>query len=227
MPNFDPQSYWDARHTKRYGPESVGYAGLGVPFNVWMYRVRAHVVERELRRAAIDAANSAVLDIGSGTGFYISLWQRLRARSITGSDFSPFAVRSLEEKFPSHRFVEMDVTSDTLPPSLGPFDVISAFDILYHIVDDARYEQAFRNVKSLLRPGGYFVFSENFMRNGRESGLHQVSRSYAEIAALLEREGFEVVRHAPVFRPDEPSSQVVEPISARELARDRARHLPA
>jgi SAM-dependent methyltransferase len=208
---FDPQSYWDARHTKRYGPESVGYVGLGVPFNIWMYRVRARVVTRELRKAGIDVARSDVLDIGSGTGFYIDLWERLRAKTITGADFAPFAVRALQEKFPSHRFVELDVTTESLSAALGQFDVISAFDIFYHIIDDERYEQAFRNVKSLLRPEGYFVFSENFLSRQRETSAHQVSRTRAEIAALLEREGFEVVSHAPVFllmnRPLKSSSR--------------------
>ena len=36
MAAFDPRAYWDGRHAKHYGPESVGYAGLGVSYNVWM-----------------------------------------------------------------------------------------------------------------------------------------------------------------------------------------------
>ncbi|HEY2897781.1 MAG TPA: hypothetical protein VGJ12_11620 [Gemmatimonadaceae bacterium] len=41
MATFDPRKYWDNRHSESYGPESVGYLGLGVPYNVWMYRVRS------------------------------------------------------------------------------------------------------------------------------------------------------------------------------------------
>jgi SAM-dependent methyltransferase len=145
MTAFDPRSYWDERHTRRYGPESVGFIGLGVPFNVWMYRVRRHVVEREIRKAGIESSTSDVLDIGSGTGFYIDLWSRLRARSVTGSDFAPYAVASLRERYPDHRFLEIDITSPNLPRDIGLFDAVSAFDIFYHIVDDAKYSQAFRN----------------------------------------------------------------------------------
>jgi SAM-dependent methyltransferase len=199
MTSFDPRGYWDARHTKRYGPESVGYAGLGVPYNVWMYRVRAHVVAREMRSARINLKACDVLDIGSGTGFYLALWDKLGARSVTGADFAPFAVRSLAEKFPAHRIVELDVTSTTLAADLGTFDLVSAFDIFYHIIEDDRYAQAFRNVKACLRPKGYFVFSENFMPGQRETGVHQVSRSRAEIAQVLSDNGFEVIRRAPVF----------------------------
>jgi SAM-dependent methyltransferase len=199
MTDFDPRAFWESRHTKRYGPESVGYAGLGVPYNVWMYRVRGHVVERQLRKSGIDLSKRDVLDIGSGTGFYIGLWDRLGARSITGSDFAPFAVRALREQFPERRFVELDITSETPPSELGRFDVVSAFDILYHIVEDERYRRALANIRSLIRPGGCFIFSENFLPKTRETGQHQVSRTNAEILGLLAESGFEVVRRAPVF----------------------------
>ena len=199
MTNFDPKGYWDARHTRQFGPESVGYAGLGVPYNVWMYRVRAHVVARELRAAGMDLSRRDVLDIGSGTGFYIRLWERLGVSRITGSDFAPFAVLSLQEQHPEHRFFELDITSDHLPSTLGQFDLVSAFDIFYHVVEDAAYARAFKNIKSLLRAGGYFVFSENFLTHEREVNVHQVSRRDSEIAAVLAENGFEVVRRAPVF----------------------------
>jgi SAM-dependent methyltransferase len=199
MGTFDSRAYWDDRHAKRYGPESVGFIGLGVPYNVWMYRVRRHVVEREIRQARIDLSQSDVLDVGSGTGFYIDLWSRLRAKSVTGSDFAPYAVASLRERFPDHRVVELDIASCDLPRELGPFDLVSAFDILYHIVDDGRYAQAVRNVAALVRPGGYFVFSENFMSSERHVGIHQVSRSCSEITELLVDNGLEIVRRAPVF----------------------------
>jgi SAM-dependent methyltransferase len=213
MTHFDPKDYWETRHTSRYGPESVGYVGLGVPFNAWMYRVRGRVVRRQMQQAGIDLSTHDVLDVGSGTGFYVDLWKRLGARSITGSDFAPFAVRALRERFPESRFTELDVTSAESPQNLGPFDVISAFDMLYHIVDDERYRRALANIRSWLRPGGYFVLSENFLARDRETGLHQVSRTYAEIVAMLTTSGFEVMRRAPVFvlmnRPLKSSSPLL------------------
>ena len=199
MTTFDPRAYWDRRHTQRYGPESVGYAGLGVSFNVWMYRVRHHVVCREVRKARLAIPKCDVLDIGSGTGFYIDLWRGLGAKSVTGCDFAPYAVAALRNQFPDHRFCELDITASELVGELGQFDVVSAFDILYHVVDDEKYVQAFRNVGSLVRPGGFFLFSENLLPGQRESNAHQVSRSCAEITQLLLDNGFEILRRAPVF----------------------------
>ena len=199
MTAFDPRSYWDNRHAERYGPESVGYAGLGVPFNIWMYRVRRHVVCREIRQARLELPKCDVFDVGSGTGFYVDLWSRLGARSVTGSDFAPYAVASLRKQFPKHRFCELDITAADMPLELGPFDVVSAFDILYHIVDDTKYARAIRNLSALVRPGGHFLFSENFLPGERESNVHQVSRSCAEITQLLSNNGFEILRRAPLF----------------------------
>jgi SAM-dependent methyltransferase len=213
MTGFDPRAYWENRHAERYGPESVGYAGLGVSYNVWMYRVRRHVVCREIRKARLDLPSCDVLDVGSGTGFYIELWSRLGAKSVTGSDFAPYAVASLRKRFPTHRFCELDITACDLPGELGQFDVVSAFDILYHIVEDAKYSQAIRNVSALVRPGGHFLFSENLLPGQRESSVHQVSRSCAEITQLLSDNGFEILHRAPVFflmnRPLKSHSRVL------------------
>jgi SAM-dependent methyltransferase len=122
-------------------------------------------------------------------------------------------VRSLGEKHPTHRFVELDISSERLPATLGQFDLVSAFDIFYHIIDDTAYARAFRNIRSLLRPGGYLVFSENFLPREREVGIHQVSRSNAEIAALLAENELDVVSRAPVFmlmnRPLKSSSRIL------------------
>lgn len=199
MANFNAKKYWEERHVRQYGPESVGYIGLGVPFNNWMYRVRGKVVERIVAKAGIEVRNSDVLDIGSGTGFYIALWSRLGARSVSGSDFSPYAVAALQKSFPGRRLMELDIAGEALPPDLGQFDVVSAFDILYHIVADDRYRRAIANIKSLVRPGGHFIFSENFMPKARVGVIHQVSRSESEITALLNENGFEFVLRAPMF----------------------------
>ena len=46
---------------------------------------------------------------------------------------------------------------------LGRFQAISAYDVLFHIVDDARYERAIQNISALLSPGGVFFFSDLFL----------------------------------------------------------------
>jgi SAM-dependent methyltransferase len=198
MDAFDARSYWETRLAETYSLDGVGWAGMGRAFNTWMYRVRRHVFLRETRALLPQPGALDVLDIGSGTGFYVDRWRELGVRSVTGSDLTETAVERLRERFPAGAFLRMDV-GDATPATDQRFDVVSAFDVLFHIVDDARFAQALRNVGALLRPGGWFLFSDNFLHAGTLRSRHQVSRSLDDITRDLHAAGFDVVRRVPMF----------------------------
>jgi SAM-dependent methyltransferase len=164
-----------------------------------MYRVRARVFSRMVTRAVKDVPSSSVLDVGSGSGFYIEQWRRLGATRILGVDLTDAAVSNLRKQFPEIRFMQLDIAGPIeglLPDS---FDVVSAFDILYHITDDAAYDRALLNISMMLRPGGYFLFSENFLRGATLRTATQVSRSLGQIASSLAASGLEVITRRPMF----------------------------
>jgi hypothetical protein len=66
-------------------------------------------------------------------------------------------------------------------------------------VDDAAYARAFQNIAALLRPGGWFLWSDNFLRHPTERVAHQVSRSLAESTHVVEAAGFEIIDRVPMF----------------------------
>jgi SAM-dependent methyltransferase len=206
---FDNRKYWEARLRKHYSLAGVGYLGLGRRFNEWMYRVRGEVFDRVVQglrpgsgeRSAVSGWSDAeVLDVGAGTGFYVDRWQKLGAR-VTGLDLTEVAVEELSRCFPSARFVRADIGRelDGVPLAPGSFDAVSAFDVLFHIVDDAEYARAFSNIASMLKPGGWFLWSDNFLRHPTERSTHQVSRTLAESTRCVEAAGFEVVDRVPMF----------------------------
>jgi SAM-dependent methyltransferase len=197
--DFDARGYWEQRLTQTYAIDGVGYEGLGPAFNTWMYRVRRHVFLRTLRRHVDVRPDLRVLDIGSGTGFYVDRWHELGLPAITGADLTDTAVEHLAARYPSDRFVRFDVTEPDPPLEPGSFDAISAIDVLFHVVDDERFGRAFETVFSLLRPGGVFVFSENFLRGGEQRAHHQVSRTLGTIEGAVTRAGFEIVERRPMF----------------------------
>lgn len=195
--SFDPLNFWEER-LQQFDLSAVGYAGLGLRYNQWLYRVRSFVFRRTLRRAALDLDSAHVLDVGSGTGFYINEWLRAGVKDVIGSDLTGVATERLGETFPQLEFVQFDVSAEPpFPP--GSFDVISAFDVLFHIVDDGRYRSAITNIATLLREGGHFVFSENFVRRQAARHVHMVNRSRADIEEILADCGFEVVILRPMF----------------------------
>lgn len=194
--NFNAASYWQERHQKT-DLSTVGYIGLGLPFNYWMYRVREKVFNRVVLSEKIDLKKVKVLDIGSGSGFYIRNWQNLGVKNITASDFSTNALKQIKKTFRNVITLELDITAP-LPKNLVKFDIISAFDILYHIVDDKKYNQAIKNIHKLLKPGGIFIFSAN-LPSKTQRARHQVSRNKKTTFSLLKKSHFKIKQVKPIF----------------------------
>lgn len=200
MSDFDAKQYWETRLTEKWGLHGVGYAGLGKYYNAWLYRVRTRVFLRHIRPLVSDWSKSDVLDIGSGTGFYVDLWKSLAVNSVTATDITTVAVDQLQEKFPSVECHQLDI-GNGLPELFcnRQYHVISAFDVLFHIVEDDRYQRAFENIFQMLQPGGIFVFSENFIHGDIIREQSQVCRSLNDIEAVLKKIGFKVKLRAPMF----------------------------
>jgi SAM-dependent methyltransferase len=199
-PPFDNRQYWEARLREHYSLAGVGYLRLGRRFNEWMYRIRGEVFDRVAAHLAPAWQGKPVLDIGAGTGFYVDRWLRL-GTSVTGLDLTDKAVAELTVRFPAARFVRADIGGpmDGVPLQPASFDAVSAFDVLFHLVDDDQYARAFGNVARLLRPGGWFLWSDNFLRHATERVRHQASRPLAESVRLVEAAGLEVVERVPMF----------------------------
>ena len=195
---LDPRSYWEERLARNYTIGGVGYLGLGEAYNNWMYRVRRHIFLDEVRRLPADWTKVDVLDIGSGTGFYIDLWHELGVSRLTGSDLTEIAAEKLRELNPLDRFVQLDA-AEHFPFCEGEFDFVSMMDVLFHIVDDHDFRQALANIYRALRPGGYLVFTDNFVRASAVRIPHQASRTLLDIERALTQTGFEIVRKRPVF----------------------------
>ena len=191
------RTYWEQRLRGEFSLDGVGYAGLGRAFNEQMYRVRRHGFLRLLR--PLVGRSAEVLDVGSGTGFYIDRWQELGAARITGSDMTKTAVEQLSVRYPSHRFLRMDVGAAELPLADATFDFVSAIDVLFHIVDEEAHARAIANLGRLVRPGGRVIVSENLCRETPPPAEHQVGRSEATILARLTEAGLVLERRAPMF----------------------------
>lgn len=206
------RDFWENRLEGDWTESGVGYRALGRPFNTWMYRVREEVFLREVGR--LGPRGGRVLDAGSGTGFYVDLWERLGAGEITGCDMTDAAVERLRGRFPEHRFVRQDVSELDAFEDEG-FDAASCMDVLFHITDDERYEAAFDNLGRVLRPGGTLVISENCLQRPEQRGEHQVNRSLESITALADKTGFDVVRRVPMLML--MNSQVDAPLIWRKV----------
>ena len=120
---FDNKEYWESRLREHYSLAGVGYLRLGRRYNEWMYRVRGAVFDRVVARIGTGHAGTApwhgtkVLDIGSGTGFYVDRWLRLGA-DVTGLDLTDVAVSELQ-RYAGTQFdhASVDALLSALPSS--------------------------------------------------------------------------------------------------------------
>ena len=198
----NPADYWENRLKKNYGLDGTGFITLGISYNKWMYKMRRQVVIREVRSLGIDYSQASILDVGSGTGFYLEIWKQLGCGKLSGIDITYIAIENLGKKYPQYEFLKADI-GDNLDKSFNLFsttyDIISSLDVLFHIVEDERYRRAFQNIYDLLRPGGIFIFSENFLHKDSIRSPYQTSRSLSEIEDIVRKTGFKILKRSPFF----------------------------
>ncbi len=193
--------YWENRLEENFGLHGTGYIGLGKKYNNFLYRVRKYVFLHKMKSMNNNFSNLDVLDIGCGTGFYIELWNKLNTRTISGIDITNVAVNNLKNKYPDKTFYRVDISNkhDIENLDIKKYDIISAFDMLFHIVDDKKYDMAIKNIYSLLKPNGIFIFSDNFIHGPTERSTYQVSRSITHIEKTLTENGFKILQRCPMF----------------------------
>jgi SAM-dependent methyltransferase len=92
----------------------------------------------------------AVLDMGCAFGAFVSVmpkeWDRY------GTDVSEFAIERAKATVPGAKFAAGILETCPFP---GPFDAITAFDVVEHIPD---IEGIRKQIHARLKPGGIFVF---------------------------------------------------------------------
>jgi SAM-dependent methyltransferase len=194
----DLEDYWERRLKRDFTLRGVGIQRCGLAFNTWGYRLRGERFADMVGRYVTPGAR--VLDIGSGTGFYIERWQALGAASVRGCDVSRTAVNALRQKFPGLQFDRFDVSGPIPEQFLSDrFDVIDAMDVLWHIVDPAGFERALANLATLLAPDGLFIWTDNFVHRPRAGQSHIVMRTLVETEHALHSAGLEILAREPLF----------------------------
>lgn len=193
---YNAREYWETRLRQSFNLDGVGYRGFGEGINYWLYRVRRHILYRALRKAAINLRSCSVLEIGPGTGFYVDIWKRSDVKRVTGMDITEASTAALKSRFPEYEFVCADIGDRQ---QLQKYDVVAAFDVLFHIVDDERFEQAIKNVASACAPGAHVLISDSFPHSASHTIHHQKTRTLSDWEDLLAKNGLRIVSRTPIF----------------------------
>jgi SAM-dependent methyltransferase len=109
-----------------------------------------------------------LLDVGSGTGHWVDFFRQvLLVQGVVAVEITSLMAEHLRRKYqgdPAVRVLEADVVEDdfTVDRIGGPVDYVSAIGVLFHIVDDARWERAMRHLAASLKPGGLVFVGGEF-----------------------------------------------------------------
>ncbi len=111
-----------------------------------------------------------ILEVGCGQGYVLSkLHMELSGDvNVTGMDISPTAIKKARTLFPSLEFIIGDICSEYLKVG-RKYDIVLMVEVLWYILE--KLPHVFTNIDSLLKNGGFLVFSNGFPREqkyGRE-----------------------------------------------------------
>jgi SAM-dependent methyltransferase len=183
--SYRPREFWDQRLSEQFDLRGTGQTQLSLAYNRACYALRRAVLDRALREAGFDPRGKRVLDVGCGTGFFTAYYLD-RGAEVSGIDIAPTSIERLRERHPEARFVLADVSDTRLD---GRYDLVNAFDVLYHITDDARWERALANLADAVAPGGLLLLTDTFSERAAMAA-HNRMRSLERHRALLEPRGF-------------------------------------
>jgi SAM-dependent methyltransferase len=208
------RALWNERIARTPDASGTGCAGFGRNYNRWLYRLRAHGFRRMVHELPVTPARCRVLDVGSGTGFYLDQWRALGVQRLEALDFSEAAGTLLQRRHSGVPFHLFDL--GCREPGLldRRYDLISCIDVLFHLVDDEAYARAIGHLARWLAPGGRLLLSENFVHHEhpRVSDYHY-SRTLGQIRGCLEAAGLDLVRRRPMFvlmnAPDDSRSRLL------------------
>lgn len=104
--------------------------------------------------AAQDFIKGDVLEVGCGEGRGVDVLIS-KARSFTAVDKIQSAIDALQKRFPTGRFMQMNI-----PPLDGikdnSYDVVVSFQVIEHIENDALY---LKEIHRVLKPGGVVLIT--------------------------------------------------------------------
>lgn len=198
---YDPARYWNERLGRDFSLAGAGHAGAGLAFNRWAYKVRRKVLLRALREERLCVAGARILELGFGTGFYVELWRASGAAAVTGFDIADVAVQAARARYAAlgWRFERADVgTPLELGEERGQHDLATAFDVLFHLVDDRSWQGALDNLAAALKPGGCALITDKFQK--KESGARHVRRrTFQQYREALAARDLSIRSVRPVF----------------------------
>ena len=113
-------------------------------------------------------ADSAVLDLGCGTGLELgSYFETVPTAKITGIDLAPRMLDALRRKFPDQSLTLIAGSYFDVPLEECAFDAAVSVESLHHFTKQEKIP-LYQKVRKALKPGGYLILTDYFAASDEE-----------------------------------------------------------
>jgi SAM-dependent methyltransferase len=194
------KEYWAKRYKTDFSFRSSAHISFSWEYNQYVYKAYIRTLKSLMQNNQKIIKDKRILDIGSGTGYYIDFYKKNSVSSLIGTDITDISVRNLSKKFPEYQFVQNDITSQ-LPVLLtdNKYDIISVFDVLYYIIDDDLFKKSIENISKLCDDNTIIVITDRFVDQVPNTGLVYFKfRSIAKYSKILNKYGLKIIDRKPV-----------------------------
>jgi len=196
---FNPEEYWNERLRKLYSLRGTGTAAFSERYNALLYRLKERCLESLLKDLQIELSKARVFNFGCGTGYFDEWFERRYGCRIVGVDISEYTVQLLQHEYPRRIYIAGNIVSlshDALTPS--SYDLVTAIDVLYHIVEETTFVKTVERVCNLLRPGGSLIFTDRVWSSIQSEARHVVWHTFPTYERLLRSCGLEIEKTRPM-----------------------------
>lgn len=160
----------------------------------WWHVGRKKIIDRHLRNMQLSK-NSAILNIGCGTGGTIDMLEKYG--TLENVDTSQEAVNYLKKRNITN---VKKVNGIKLPFRDSTFDLVIALDVLEHIKEDSK---ALKEWHRVLKPGGKLLITVpayQWLWSDHDESLHHYRRyTLSGLHSTVNREGFKVSKRSYII----------------------------
>ena len=133
-----------------------------------------------------QAADSAILDLGCGTGLELGYYfETVPTARITGIDLAPGMLDALLKKFPDKALTLIAGSYFDVPLGTCAFDAAVSVESLHHFTKEEKIP-LYAKLQRALKPGGFFILTDYFAGSDEEERFRR-----AELLRLKREQGIE------------------------------------